>query len=100
MQFYLAVLDDTSRLEGKTPRFGFSSVNPKNRTIVEYALKESSKPVGTLAFCSFRPERLTSWRLRRIPLGIWRANAADSDRARRHLILGSRCGTELDVNNS
>jgi len=43
MQFYLAVLDDTSRLEGENPVIGILICKSKNRTIVEYALKEASK---------------------------------------------------------
>ena len=50
MQFYLAVLDDTSRLEGENPAIGILVCKSKNRTIVEYALKESSKPIGVATY--------------------------------------------------
>jgi predicted nuclease of restriction endonuclease-like (RecB) superfamily len=50
MQFYLAVLDDTSRLEGENPAIGILICKSKNRTIVEYALKESSKPIGVATY--------------------------------------------------
>jgi YhcG PDDEXK nuclease domain len=46
MQFYLAVLDNTVRLEGENPSTGTLICKSKDRTIVEYALKESSKPIG------------------------------------------------------
>ena len=50
MQFYLAVLDDTSRLEGENPAIGILICKSKDRTIVEYALKESSKPIGVATY--------------------------------------------------
>jgi predicted nuclease of restriction endonuclease-like (RecB) superfamily len=60
MQFYLAVLDDTSRLDGENPAIGILICKSKNRTIVEYALKESSKPIGvaTYRITSSVPEEL------------------------------------------
>jgi predicted nuclease of restriction endonuclease-like (RecB) superfamily len=50
MQFYLAVLDDTARLEGENPAIGILICKSKSRTIVEYALKESSKPIGVATY--------------------------------------------------
>jgi hypothetical protein len=50
MQFYLAVLDDTTRMEGENPAIGILICKSKNRTIVEYALKESSKPIGVATY--------------------------------------------------
>jgi predicted nuclease of restriction endonuclease-like (RecB) superfamily len=50
MQFYLAVLDDTVRLEGENPSIGILICKSKDRTIVEYALKESSKPIGVASY--------------------------------------------------
>jgi predicted nuclease of restriction endonuclease-like (RecB) superfamily len=50
MQFYLAVLDDTIRMEGENPSIGILICKSKNRTIVEYALKESSKPIGVATY--------------------------------------------------
>ena len=60
MQFYLAVLDNTSRLEGENPAIGILICKSKDRTIVEYALKESSKPIGvaTYRIVSSVPEEL------------------------------------------
>ncbi len=50
MQFYLAVLDDIARLEGENPAIGILICKSKSRTIVEYALKESSKPIGVATY--------------------------------------------------
>lgn len=50
MQFYLALLDDRARLEGENPAIGILICKSKNRTIVEYALKESSKPIGVATY--------------------------------------------------
>jgi predicted nuclease of restriction endonuclease-like (RecB) superfamily len=46
MQFYLAVLDDLAREEGENPSIGMILCKTKKRTIVEYALRESNKPIG------------------------------------------------------
>ncbi|MBG1269361.1 PDDEXK nuclease domain-containing protein [Nostoc sp. WHI] len=46
MQFYLAVLDDTVKLPDENPSIGIILCKSKQRTIVEYALKESNKPIG------------------------------------------------------
>ncbi len=46
MQFYLAVLDDTVKLPDENPSIGIILCKSKERTIVEYALKESNKPIG------------------------------------------------------
>lgn len=50
MQFYLAVLDETTRLEGENPAIGILICKSKDKTIVEYALKESSKPIGVATY--------------------------------------------------
>lgn len=50
MQFYLAVLDDTARMEGENPAIGILICKSKDRTIVEYALKDSSKPIGVSVY--------------------------------------------------
>ena len=46
MQFYLSVLDDTVKTENENPSIGIIICKDKNRTIVEYALKESNTPIG------------------------------------------------------
>lgn len=50
MQFYLALLDDTSRMAGENPAIGILICKSKDRTIVEYALKESAKPIGVATY--------------------------------------------------
>lgn len=50
MQFYLAALDDTARLEDENPSIGIILCKAKNKTIVEYALRESNKPIGVAAY--------------------------------------------------
>lgn len=50
MQFYLAVLDDTVRLPDENPAIGIILCKSKDKTIVEYALKESNKPIGVAAY--------------------------------------------------
>ncbi|MFA5802908.1 MAG: PDDEXK nuclease domain-containing protein [Thermoleophilia bacterium] len=50
MQFYLAVLDDTGRLDGENPAIGIILCKEKNRTVVEYALRDSGKPIGVAAY--------------------------------------------------
>jgi len=50
MQFYLAVLDDTCRMVGENPSIGILICKSKNRTIVEYALRESAKPIGVATY--------------------------------------------------
>ncbi|MCX6578974.1 MAG: PDDEXK nuclease domain-containing protein [Candidatus Aminicenantes bacterium] len=46
MQFYLSVLDDKVKLEEENPSIGIIVCKSKDRTIVEYTLKDVSKPVG------------------------------------------------------
>jgi hypothetical protein len=50
MQFYLAVLDDTVKIEGESPSIGILICKSKNRTIVEYALKIATKPIGVATY--------------------------------------------------
>ena len=50
MQFYLAVLDDTVKLPDENPSIGIILCKSKQRTIVEYALRESNKPIGVGAY--------------------------------------------------
>jgi len=46
MQFYLAVLDDKIKQEDENPSIGIIIRKTKRRTVVEYALKNTSSPVG------------------------------------------------------
>jgi len=50
MQFYLAVLDDTVRMPEENPSIGILLCKSKDRTIVEYALRESNKPIGVSTY--------------------------------------------------
>lgn len=46
MQFYLAALDDRVRIKGENPAIGIILCKERDRTIVEYALRETKKPMG------------------------------------------------------
>lgn len=46
MQFYLAVLDDNVKHPDENPSVGIIICKTKQRTIVEYALKTATKPMG------------------------------------------------------
>lgn len=50
MQFYLAVLDDKIKTEDENPSIGIIVCRSKEETIVEYALKESKKPIGVSSY--------------------------------------------------
>lgn len=50
MQFYLAVLDDTVKTPDENPSIGIVVCKTKDRTIVEYALRESKKPIGVSSY--------------------------------------------------
>ena len=50
MQFYLAVLNEQVRLEDENPSVGIILCKSKDKTIVEYALKDSDKPIGVSTY--------------------------------------------------
>ena len=50
MQFYLAALDKIVRQKGENPSIGIILCKDKKRTIVEYALKESNKPIAVAQY--------------------------------------------------
>lgn len=60
LQFYLAVADDVLRHEGDTPSIGLILCKEKNRLIVEYALKDTTRPIGVSEYqiTEALPERL------------------------------------------
>jgi len=62
MQFYLTALDETKKLEGENPSIGIIICKTKNRTIVEYALKSSDKPIGVATYSYYNnlPEEMRS----------------------------------------
>lgn len=55
MEFYLNVLDETVKLPNENPSIGIIICKEKNRTIVEYALRHSSSPIGVATY-SLSPE--------------------------------------------
>jgi predicted nuclease of restriction endonuclease-like (RecB) superfamily len=54
MQFYLTVLDEQARLTGENPAIGILICRMKNRTIVEYALRDANRPIGVAAYHTTR----------------------------------------------
>ena len=50
MQFYLTALDKQMREEGENPSMGIILCKEKNRTIVEYALMATGKPMGVATY--------------------------------------------------
>lgn len=50
MQFYLAALDNHVRHEDENPSMGIIFCRDKNRTVVEYALRDSRKPIGVATY--------------------------------------------------
>lgn len=50
MQFYLAALDDLVKMKAENPSIGIILCKDKDRTIVEYALKESKRPIGVAKY--------------------------------------------------
>lgn len=63
MQFYLAVLDDTIRKQDENPSIGIIICKDKNKTVVEYALKDSNKPIGVATYSIQKelPEKLAKY---------------------------------------
>lgn len=60
MQFYLALLDDLVKQPHENPSIGIILCKSRNKTIVEYALRESNKPIGVAEYkiVSTLPEKL------------------------------------------
>lgn len=50
MQFYLAVLDDRVKVEGENPSIGIIICKSKDKMIVEYALRDTKRPVGVASY--------------------------------------------------
>jgi predicted nuclease of restriction endonuclease-like (RecB) superfamily len=50
MQFYLAALDEHVREKDENPSVGMILCKEKNRTIVEYALRDARKPIGVATY--------------------------------------------------
>jgi len=50
MNFYLSILNDKVKLEDENPSIGIIICKEKKRTTVEYALKDSNKPIGVATY--------------------------------------------------
>ncbi|MBL7785306.1 MAG: DUF1016 family protein [Chitinophagales bacterium] len=50
MQFYLSVLNDTVRETDENPSIGIIICKSKDRTIVEYALRDTQTPIGVATY--------------------------------------------------
>ena len=50
LQFYLTALDKQVKLEHENPSIGIIICKNKNRTVVEYALNNSYKPIGVATY--------------------------------------------------
>ncbi|OGR86133.1 MAG: hypothetical protein A3A86_03050 [Elusimicrobia bacterium RIFCSPLOWO2_01_FULL_60_11] len=50
MQFYLAALDDRVKMREENPSIGIILCKSKDKTIVEYALKNTRKPIGVATY--------------------------------------------------
>ena len=50
LQFYLAALDKQVKLEDENSSIGIIICKNKNRTVVEYALNDSNKPIGVATY--------------------------------------------------
>jgi predicted nuclease of restriction endonuclease-like (RecB) superfamily len=63
MQFYLSVLNDTVRLAEENPSIGIILCKEKNRIVVEYALKDTTQPIGvsTYRITTTLPEELRKY---------------------------------------
>ncbi len=50
MEFYLEALDCQERMEGENPPIGIIICRSKNKTVVEYALRSASRPIGVATY--------------------------------------------------
>ncbi|MDI6735808.1 MAG: PDDEXK nuclease domain-containing protein [bacterium] len=50
MQFYLSAINDRLKMKDENPSIGIIICKGKNRTIVEYALKDVNKPIGVSTY--------------------------------------------------
>ena len=63
MHFYLSALNAREKLQGENPSIGIIICRSKSRTIVEYALKDTHKPIGvaTYAIKKTLPKQLSKY---------------------------------------
>jgi YhcG PDDEXK nuclease domain len=50
MEFYLEALDCQERVEGENPPIGMIICRSKNKTVVEYALRNAVRPIGVATY--------------------------------------------------
>ncbi len=50
MQFYLSALDELEKMPGENPSIGIILCKTKSKVTVEYALRDSQKPIGVAAY--------------------------------------------------
>jgi hypothetical protein len=50
MEFYLEALDAQERVEGENAPIGIIICRDKNKTVVEYALRTASRPIGVATY--------------------------------------------------
>ena len=50
MEFYLEALEAQERLAGENPPIGIIICREKNKTVVEYALRSASRPIGVASY--------------------------------------------------
>ena len=50
MQFYLTALDRQVRAQGENPPIGIIACKSKNKIVVEYALRDTNKPIGVATY--------------------------------------------------
>jgi predicted nuclease of restriction endonuclease-like (RecB) superfamily len=50
MEFYLEALDCQERMEGENPPIGMIICRSKNKTVVEYALRNAVRPIGVATY--------------------------------------------------
>ena len=62
MQFYLTALDETAKLDDENPSIGIIVCKSKNRTVVEYTLKNANAPIGVATYNHYEtlPEDMKS----------------------------------------
>ena len=66
MQFYLSALDDKARIEGENPSMGIIICRSKDRTKVEYTLRDVTRPIGVASYNSYSsleelPEKISKY---------------------------------------
>ena len=50
LQFYLTALDEQEKLPEENPSIGVIACRSKNRTVVEYALRNTASPMGVATY--------------------------------------------------